>query len=154
MQDILFHKQKFKHDPAAGTWGDCWRTCVACILRLPVENVPHVFDKGVSSKEAHAAMKEFLDLRGIHTISTCFKADGMDLDGFLSITAGWFGDMPFMLIGRSANDTNHVVIARNGAIIHDPSLDLSGIVGPHHEGDGKFYWSGDLLVRPAARGIE
>jgi hypothetical protein len=34
------------------------------------------------------------------------------------------------LTGRSATGCNHAVVCRNDRIVHDPSLDAVGIVGP------------------------
>ena len=36
----------------------------------------------------------------------------------------------YMLTGKSKNNVGHVVVCCNDRIIHDPSLDNSGIVGP------------------------
>ena len=44
-------------------------------------------------------------------------------------------DIYFMLIGKSANGTNHVVICCNHKIVHDPSPVDSGIVGPSNNGN-------------------
>lgn len=151
---ILKHTQLFKHDPENGTWGDCWRTCIACILMVPVDDVPHVFDKGVDSDTASAAMKAFLAERGVLVISSNFVADGMSLQYFLDLMANWYGDQPYMFIGRSSNGTNHVVICQGNKIIHDPSIDQSGIVGPNIGNDGKEYWSSEMLVRPATTHAE
>ena len=34
-------KQKYKHDPDNGIFGDCYRTCLAYILGLDRDDVPH-----------------------------------------------------------------------------------------------------------------
>ena len=39
-------QQKFKHDPANGSYGDCFRTALACILDLDRDEVPH-FNEGL-----------------------------------------------------------------------------------------------------------
>ncbi len=36
----------------------------------------------------------------------------------------------YMLLGTSKNGTGHTVICLNSKIVHDPSIDQSGIVGP------------------------
>jgi hypothetical protein len=35
------HKQRFRHDPANGIYGDCWRTAIACLLDIQPEEIPH-----------------------------------------------------------------------------------------------------------------
>lgn len=34
-------RQLYRHDPANGVYGDCWRACIASVLELPIEDVPH-----------------------------------------------------------------------------------------------------------------
>lgn len=38
---LEYPTQEFLHDPNSGTVGDCWRACIAGILSLPLEDVPH-----------------------------------------------------------------------------------------------------------------
>lgn len=34
-------KQKYRHDPENGVFGDCYRTCLAYILGFDRDSVPH-----------------------------------------------------------------------------------------------------------------
>ena len=57
------------HKPEEGLYGDCHRACVASVLELPSEAVPHFFAKG--PEEVEAAWKEhraFLWQRGVMTL--------------------------------------------------------------------------------------
>ena len=66
-----------------------------------------------------------------------------DLEDILAITkqADYLDSYQF-LSGKSRTGTSHMVIVSNGEIIHDPSLDDSGIIGP---ADNVYYWLGFLV---------
>ena len=38
--EFLYQKQKFKHSKEDRVSGDCYRTCIACLLRVPRDTVP------------------------------------------------------------------------------------------------------------------
>lgn len=135
------HKQRFRHKPEEGVWGDCHRTAYACLLNLDPEEVPHVFDRAASGDEAEAALRQWLAGRGLIQWSLPFQAE---LDAVLSTMGKLNPGVFFILGGRSRNGTNHSVICCGGKIIHDPSLDDAGIVGPCDDG---FYWIS--LLSPA-----
>lgn len=45
---VTFVDQEFMHDAADGTVGDCFRACIATILGLPREDVPHFVKLGTA----------------------------------------------------------------------------------------------------------
>ena len=48
---MIFHSQLIKHDPDNGQWGDCFRTCIACIFNVHnVTDVPHFGTMGHTQK--------------------------------------------------------------------------------------------------------
>lgn len=135
-------KQLYRHDPAAGVWGDCDRATIACLLDLPaVADVPHFHDRGVSSEVADAVKRAWLAKRG-YGIWRTVVAGSAPLADVLAMAGHFNPEEYWLLIGQSRNGTGHVVICRGDKIVWDPSLDNSGIVGP--DGD---YWYMDVLTR-------
>jgi hypothetical protein len=138
------HQQLFRHDPENGVYGDCFRTVIACLMRLKPEEVPHVVGPGTTSDVSNSAMRKFLSAHGFVLLEIAFPgemplADALHLGGVLSHGMHW------ILSGRSRNGCNHVVICKEAEIVHDTSIDQSGIVGPT---DVDQWWIG-WLVRPA-----
>ncbi len=60
----------------------------------------------------------------------------------MALTEAYLPDLHVTFLGTSKLGVNHVVIVRNGEIVHDPSPRKTGIVGPASDG---HYWLG-LLV--------
>lgn len=140
---MQFQKQAFRHDPDNGIHGDCWRTAIACILGLDRDAVPHTHS--AEPGELSGTINGFIQDRGLDLFS-------IYIDGSLTvkealIEASKFQKHPFMFIGESRTGTNHVVIAQDGEIIHDPSQVDSGIIGPTIE-DG-VYIAEWLIYHPA-----
>lgn len=132
-------KQANRHDPAGGVYGDCHRACVATMLDLPLAAVPHFNDGGPDGDEFKLREKAFLARHGLVPIDAVYAREaGKDGPGLILYVVGQMNPgVPFILGGTSRNGVDHSVVARDGEIVHDPSLDESGIVGPC--GDG-WYW--------------
>lgn len=134
------HKQMFRHEPASGIFGDCWRTAIACILDLHPTEVPHISDRELPSAEFNRRTNEYLATQGMIKIEwahPCGEAHEESLrilfNNMLIINPGIY----YILSGRSRTGCNHAVVALGDKIVHDPSLDDAGIVGPCDDG---FYW--------------
>jgi len=143
---IIKHTQLFLHDPDNGVYGDCWRATVACLLRLPVEGVPHVCD-GPDDGKASERMRAFLDSQNCALIQVPFLGEMsleqvLDYVGSTSVSSG----LHWCLMGTSRTGCNHVVICRGNEIVHDPSITQSGIVGPSSDG---MWWVEWVVQRPA-----
>lgn len=121
------------HKPDQGMWGDCHRACYATILGKELWEVPHFYDEGRSGTEARKIAQEFLDREGLVELSAGYEGDA-DHRILLAIINEHTPNVPFILSGMSKNGTNHSVVALNGDIYHDPSLDQSGIIGPTDTG--------------------
>lgn len=128
-------KQKYRHDPANGVWGDCARTALAVLLDLDRDDVPHFFDGGVTTKEADARREAFLSSLGLRSI-------GMPMNGslkeVLQSIEHYNPGVQYILIGKSRAGCAHEVVVSEGNIAWDPSLDDNGIVGPDEESG--FFW--------------
>ena len=132
---MIPHQQLFKHDPDNGIFGDCWRTCVASILNLSPEAVPHVHTP--DHELFKASMKSFLASRGLAIVAFAFDCD---LDVVQRLMRNLNPGVHYMLMGQSGRgEWNHIVVCKDGEIVHDTSG--SGIVGPCVDaGDGRHFW--------------
>lgn len=134
-------KQRHRHDPANGIWGDCHRACVASILELPLDAVPNFHEPppGEAWRSEWAAIRErvFLISCGFVPITCCYHED-MGLEQVLAGAAYYNPGTYWILGGTSRNGTGHSVVCLDDLIVHDPSLDDSGIVGPM---EGGHYWA-------------
>ena len=120
------YKQINHHDPDNGVWGDCYRTAVGCLLDLPPSTLPHVLDRGEWAPEV---MREWLSERGLYLVE--FPLEMASVSDVLELVNSWNPECPhWLLSGSSGNDVNHVVVCKGAEIVHDPSLNDSGILGP------------------------
>ena len=125
-------KQKYRHDPANGKYGDCVRTVIACLLDLDRDEVPHFSDgPDATGKSETEAIRAFLADRNFGWIAIAFPADLSDVQ---STMARCNPGLHYCVSGLSRNDTDHIVICKDGEIVHDPAIDDSGIVGPGTDG--------------------
>lgn len=144
-----FLKQANRHNPEAGVWGDCYRAAVASALGFSLEDVPHVFDGGRTGPEGNALMREWLLGQGFVPITVVYQAS---LDELLATVADLNPDTFYVLTGRSKNGCNHCVVGLNDEIVHDPSLDNSGIVGPTDDGHYFIEYFGTAKACVPAKG--
>jgi len=136
---MRFYKQLVKHDPDNGRYGDCFRTCLACLLNVPPEDVPHFLAEG--NDAFWPAVTEWLSHHKLSLFHVPFSGD--DLQGLFRSMQHLNPDLLYLLAGKSPRGVNHQVIAQGDRILHDPSTEGGGLVGPCVE-DG-MYWVG-LLV--------
>lgn len=128
-----------RHKPPH-SYGDCERACIASLLELPCDYVPNFCEPGPGEDFSHSAWetrrRAWLAKHGLVAIHQCYH-ESLDLDAVLAGTANHQAGLYFILTGESRNHVNHSVIACDGAIVHDPSIDQSGIIGPCDDGR---YW--------------
>jgi len=132
-------KQRFRHRPDAGEYGDCHRTAIACLLDLDRDEVPNFgehYDNGDAFKAAEHA---FLAGRGYGVVSYAFDCS---LEQLLAALEALNPGIYYLLCGESRTGVNHTVIGCGGMIAWDPSIDDAGIVGPCDDGR---YWVSHLI---------
>lgn len=135
------HKQLYRHDPENGVYGDCFRAAVACLLDEVPSLVPHV-GLEASGVQATQRMNDWL-VAEHRLILVEFPFMG-ELQDVMDTMENFNPGLTYLLTGRSRNGVSHVVICRSRKIIHDPSLDDSGIVGPCQDSAPNAYWVGIL----------
>lgn len=146
---IAKHQQLFRHDPDNGVYGDCFRTVVACLLNVEPQGVPHFCD-GPDDGLSMQRVREFLDPRGLIMIELPYDGEKLALADVLQYGAHFSQGIYWILTGRSRNGSNHIVICKANEIVHDTSIDQSGIVGPATDG---FWWIGWLVKKLDCEGV-
>ena len=120
-------KQLVPHDPDAGLYGDCLRASIACLLDLPVSDVPHYHDHNITEGSSqHYEIGRWLSTQNKTLIQTTFRC-GLKhlLDHMKEINPGVY----YILKGRSKTNTLHCVICLNDQVVWDTALDDCGVVG-------------------------
>jgi hypothetical protein len=152
---MRYHRQLIKHDPANDQWGDCFRTCIACLLDLdcPMQ-VPHVMH-GVTddagAKAALAKMNRWLsDVWGLRFVEMPFTADNITPAQFMESAGAYMGDdQRYILTAEGTLGVAHSVICKGDELEHCPAgRGVDDIIGPVHDKktDTGYYWLG-LLVK-------
>lgn len=140
-------RQIIKHDPEAGQWGDCQRTCIAVIMDLEAEDVPHFCDGHPARADKRPwdqQQAEWLALYGLSAATFAYSG-GVSLEQVMTWTSKQNPRTPMMLAGRSSLGCNHVVVVLDGEIVCDPSG--NGIVGPTTDNT----WEVSVLAVRAAK---
>ena len=135
-----------KHNPPH-SFGDCLRACIATILDLDTDFVPHFADKGVDATETLAHVRRWLGERGLTIAHFGFPgsmplSDVMDFMGQMNPGVTWllFGDT------GTTGDGLHVNVCQGGSVVHDPAWIPSSIKHPFVQ-DGEAVWQIWLVVR-------
>lgn len=140
---ISYHKQLHRHAPEEGLVGDCWRTCIACILGLRPTEVPHFVEAAFHDQnDGHiTAANAWLAKRNLTLLQLCLRADD-------TITANRFAlNAPYILSGRGDAGIDHCVVAHGPFLqLHDPSPWATAPLQPLQQPDGPDYWWLDFLV--------
>jgi len=123
--------QMYLHDPDNGVSGDCFRACVASVLELPIEEVPHF----VSTDDWIACTQQWLKEKGLQFIEVQYNSmmfDHFKLYGLYHMMTGPSPRFPGSL---------HCCVALDGKIVHDPHPDRSGLAGSEDD------WLVGLLIK-------
>lgn len=114
--------QLILHNPENGKFGDCFRTCIACILDIPdVTLVPHIFENGFDDTAIwQQPLNEWLSKLGLAYID-------------VACAEGWFDSWNIntyhIISGNSPRGFSHAVVGRNGKMVWDPHPSRDGLVG-------------------------
>jgi len=128
-----------RHEPEEGRYGDCWRTCIACLLDLRPDQVPHFLEDG----DMDAGLKRGLDWLRDRGLALCSIPVADSLEKLLGMMGEHNPDTEYMLIGTGKRSgVPHVVIGRGGRLVHDPEASRQFLSGPV---EGGYYWL-ELLV--------
>ena len=136
-------KQRYMHDPANGIFGDCYRTCLAVLLDLDRDDVPHFVNNMEPDAWKESIQPRYdtwlLEHAGLVEIAIPYDCDA---DGVLALQQVLNPTVYYMLAGRSRTGCNHVVICKGDKIVCDTSLNEAGIVGRCEDG---YHWISFLV---------
>lgn len=103
--------------------GDCWRACLASILELDLEDIPHFVQE-----QEFGSGKNFL----LETEAWLVERGLWLLNKQLPEGSSWRGPGTgyFILSGKSPRgDWEHAVVSLGGEIVHDPHPSRAGLDG-------------------------
>lgn len=109
---------RVSHNPPH-TYGDCIRACVASILNLDPEKVPHFIEDGCDGETVHARIRAWLGERNLAPFWTHFDGS-IPLEDILSLVGEQNPTAYYILYGATA-DGDHVVVCRGGEVVHNPA---------------------------------
>lgn len=108
--------QEHMHKPDEGSYGDCQRACIASLLELPREQVPHFLHDNCDYKEFNKRVNGFLAQHNLAEIVMPYV--------YRRVLKA---HVHHMMYGRTERGTYHAVVALNGKIVHDPHPSRAGI---------------------------
>lgn len=107
------------HYPERGLYGDCFRACVASILEVGSDIVPHFYENNETGPEAMQRLSDFLKPLGYAPFTCVYDGDA-SRDEILEMMMSQNRDTYYMLFGRVSGG-DHVVVCRGGTVAHDPA---------------------------------
>lgn len=115
-------KQKFLNSD--GKIGDCWRCCIAAILQVPAEVVPHFVQEFGSSYEAEA--QRWLNSQGFYLLQS-------DRDiWFPRFASSDFRGLPIIESGYTVRSkrpgATHAVVTIDRKMVYDPHPSNDGLL--------------------------
>ncbi len=140
MTERHYYKQLHRHDSEDGLIGDCWRTCIANLLGLKPQQVPHFmalhWGDGKDSEPARKAANEWLAQYNLQLMSIALTAGS-------STGLSHLGASHYILEGMGiGGECAHAVIGYGAfEVFHNPAcakLALDPIPDP--DGGPPFYW--------------
>jgi hypothetical protein len=128
------------HNPINGEYGDCLRTVIASLLDLGPIAVPHFAEDGADAQTVWKRCNDWLETQGFQTFFMFYTGE-YSLDDVMKTVAAVNPNLYYMICGRG-HGGDHIVIALNDEIVHDPSRFGVGLSGPGSTG----YWQIVTLV--------
>jgi len=127
-----------KHQPPT-SYGDCLRACVATVVDMDGDNVPHFADNGATGDEALDRARDWLVPRGL-TVA-CFAFPGaIALPDLLEYMETMNPTVTWLLFGSTALGPgkgaggDHVNVCQGGKVVHDPAWIPTSIKSPTSDG--------------------
>lgn len=120
--------QTILHDPDNGQYGDCTRACIASVLELDIEEVPHFTDKNRTYNLAMDKIQEFLMQYGLILYWSWHETKY--LSGVISRVKWGLNSnplpIPLLIQGKSKRGFSHTIVATSDGKFHDPHPDSKG----------------------------
>ncbi len=107
-------EQTILHDPEKKNYGNCMQACVASLLNIPLNDVPHFHHDGCDAVTFWDRVESFVE--------------GL---GFV-INWGHQYDCLSIASGPTIRGTNHCVVVKEDKVIHDPHPSKAGLKETTH----------------------
>lgn len=125
---MITHFCVISHKPPH-SYGDCLRAAIASILNAPdVTDVPHFMHHG-DDERGSQEMRDWLNARG-YAPFIMGVGGSTSLEEIQDVQRQVNPGIEYLLFGRADNGDDHVVVCRDGKVVHDPSVKASPIVSP------------------------
>lgn len=125
---MIPHVCRVKHDPENGSYGDCLRTSIACILNVEKpEDVPHFFVDGCDGETAHYRIVDYLKTRNLRPFYLFFDKS-YPLEVILHTVGTTNPGIHYLLSGRT-EENGHVVICRDDKVVHNTAWYKMPLIG-------------------------
>jgi hypothetical protein len=105
------------YDPERPKNGNCTEAAVASILGLPLEAVPLFRDAGPTSHDFWCAFEDFFEGLGF---------------GVVRLPGNHVPDVLYLASGPAERGCSHMVVMRDGKLIHDPHPSAAGLLSVEH----------------------
>ena len=113
------------HNPAKGEYGDCFRACIASLLEMDIQDVPHFLD-GENPYRWYEELSAWLGNMGLSYFDHPVDEPGINKweHLFSTINTPIYHEM----CGKSPRGNfDHSVIGCNGKVVFDPHPSRAGI---------------------------
>lgn len=107
------------HEPPH-SYGDCLRACIATVMDMPWQDVPHFMDGHDDPYWGLAMTRNWLRSRGYTAFVTQFPA--VDRAEMLSVMHDMNPDAVYLLFGLTEDGGGHVVVCSGGSVVHNPAM--------------------------------
>lgn len=131
-----------KHDPP-NSYGDCLRACIATVLDMDPQEVPHFADGGASGDEAMWWLRGWAKTHGLAPFITAFPGD-VSMADLLEMQRTVNPDSVYVLFGGTSGGGDHCVVCKGGEVVHNPAWYHSSLVGPLSNGTWQILVMGRL----------
>ena len=120
------------HEPENGKYGDCVRACVASLLELEPEDVPHFYEDNASGEIGTERVRQFLATKNLAPFYTYFDG-AITFTELMNVQRIMNPSTYYMLFHRTESG-DHVVICKGGEVDFDPAWYRSKVAGPNSNG--------------------
>lgn len=131
--------QRYHTDVTRNEFGDCLRCCIASILELQLDDVPH-FSWGIYDQTEGGGMEGHLRmwLRGRNIGLLVYSTKTNSLDEALAWSLKINPESYLILGGGNSSGGGHAVVVHQGKVVHNPAFptpsNLPALAGPLHDG--------------------
>ena len=122
---------RVKHDPEDNKYGDCVRACVATVMDVDADNVPHFYYDN-DPEAGLQRMATWLEMRHHAPFFSHYSGE-LPLDAVLNMMNEQNPFAVYILFGATESG-QHVVVCRGGKIVHDPAWLPMPIIRPGDHG--------------------